>query len=133
MLVFQRTASFPRGHKLKDLYKKLPIDVRESLRTRYDECVARPGRPLALRYQLNMHPAPERFEKLVESISQGDSFEIALQSASPMFEKLRYLFEEVADGFTENIDFSWLIYIVDALRTEILSHGDGHVKISMEW
>jgi hypothetical protein len=132
VLVFQRTGSYPRGHELKKIVRKIPPQTLSSLKRHYDECVQRPGRPIKLTYKINpdnQRVSPQPFLP-DPHYPPGDSFEQAIIGASPLFEKLRYLHEEIAVGFCIDIDFSWLFYLLDATRSEILSFQDGEVKIN---
>lgn len=131
---FQRTGIYPQGHSLMELVEKLPNDARRSLKNRYEECVARTPKLLHLRYELFVNEPPpmppaNEHNRPPENWP-GHTFEEAIALASPLFVKLRYLYEEVTVGFSANVDFSWLIFLVDALGTEVLSYQDGPMKIT---
>jgi hypothetical protein len=134
VLIFQRTGTYPRGHQLTKLVRKMPPDTLVSLTRRYNDCVERPGRPLKLTYKIDVNRVsdPAAFVLLDGSGPLGDDFEKAIAGASPLFEQLRYLHEEVTCGFSTDIDFSWLLYLLDAIRSEVLQFQDGEVKITVE-
>jgi hypothetical protein len=132
VLVFQRTGNYPRGHKLAQLIQCLPSSAHRSLKKNYKRCMDRPGRPLKLTYQINRYKVANMQEltPLGDGGSLGDHFEMAVAKASPLFAELRYLFEKVEIGFKADIDFSWLLYLLDAIRTEVFEYKQGEVTLT---
>jgi hypothetical protein len=130
VLVFQRTGKYPRGHELKKMIRKLPADCLTSLERRYSKCVERPGRPLKITFRIGSDTTSNSsWNGLTDQDGLlGDDFETAVKNASPLFDELRYLFENVTEGFSADIDFSWLLYLLDAIRWEVLDFKEGEIQ-----
>lgn len=135
VLAYQRTGEYPRGHDLTSLIEKVPEDVRRKIKSGYEGRVARNVNVLKFEYKFAVNSTEPTPPAVFQGPTPpddwpGHTFEEAIALASPLFIKLRYLYEEVTDGFIAVIDFRWLIYLVDALQVEIYTYTDGNVKIT---
>lgn len=138
ILGFQRNGKYPRRvHDFLALVENLPPQVRTEVKARYEQQVANKINLLKFRYEFAVHSSPP--EPISPEVIQGPVppddweghvFEEAIALASPLFVKLRYLHEKMTDGFTTEIDFRWLIFLVDALQMTIYSYKDGNLKIT---
>jgi hypothetical protein len=125
-LAFQCTGTYSGGHMLRDLADKLPFDVRKKIALKYQEQVKQKTNLLKLSYHFSMRETDESrsapaAKNIKSSLDQwpGCTFDEAIELASPLFVKLRYLYEEVTDGFTADVDFRWLIFLLEAVRSQI--------------
>lgn len=110
---FQATGRYPKGHDLAALMRLLPADQTQFLNAAYDKYVTENERILSFRVQL-LPPgtaAPSEVEENRVPMTLDD----ALSQAAPLFVKLRYLYEEVTQGFDSTIDFRCLLPLVNGL------------------
>ncbi len=129
-LAFQRLGTFTRGHVLEELIDHLPSDVQAAVRQNYEDQVSNKLNFLHLRFELSTSHTKSPTENSASPglvIDHGDewpgrTFDEAIRLASPLFVKLRYFHEDARNGFVSEIDFRWLFYLLDAVRTEI--HAD---------
>lgn len=117
VLHFQRSGVYPRGHDLAVLINGFPEELQASLEARYNEIVDKKPNILSLRYEMFEGEGAPPSSELIPRVA--DRFEEAIALASPLFVKLRYLYEEVTPGFCADIDFRWLIFLIEACRLEI--------------
>lgn len=132
-LSFQRTGTYPYGHDLNALVRALPESARDGLKKRYEGFVEQKRNLLKIKVEMLGHSPPEPPPSIpigTDTRWAGDTFEQAIKIASPLFKKLRYLYEEVTVGFASEVDFLVLLFIVDALRLEISQYKDGDAKIT---
>jgi hypothetical protein len=137
-LTFQITGAYSEGHLLHELVEKLPNDAREKIAFKYKEQVDQNINLLKLNFYFVVHGdkdqailAPARCVE--HSLDQwpGHMFDEAIELASPLFVKLRYLYEDVADGFTAEVDFRWLIFLLEAIRCQLHENAIARSKSGM--
>ena len=134
-LVFQRTGGYPSGHDLSDLVNRLPTQTRATLGERHETLKARDQSFLRVRIKLSdrsPEDAPDRSDSGVSAPPKDGDFESFVRRASPMFVRLRYVYEKATCGFSEEVDFQCLILLIENLRAEICSMKDGTLTLKLD-
>lgn len=111
--IFQRSRRYPKGHDLSALVKLLSDDDLTFLRTIYSSIFEKNENLLAFTVELLPAGAPPPSGAMPRAPRM--TFDEAVSVASPLFVKLRYVYENAAVGFDATVDFRCLLPLVNSL------------------
>lgn len=130
---FQTTGAYPKGHDLLALVKLLSDDEIKFLRAAFTKLLEENENILSVKIELLPEGAPPASGPLPRQATL--TFDEAVSIASPLFVKLRYVYENAAVGFDATVDFRCLLPLVNSLLALVemrrgggswtLSFGDG--------
>jgi hypothetical protein len=140
-LALQVVGTYSTGHNLEELEEKLPVETLKSVNKKYEDQARKITNMLTLAVNMSFSDVPLPTQELVpkQELTKHENCGLALEEAialaSPLFVKLRYLYEEVTDGFTAEIDFGRLICLLEAIKSEIYDNASKatelHFKFSL--
>jgi hypothetical protein len=126
VLSFQFTGTYSEGHDLAMLVDALPNAVVKKITDRYEmqvnEKINRLKINVIFTISVNGTPTSQNpYTPIPHSLDEwpGHTFEEAISLAAPLFVKLRYLYENIADELITEIDFRWLTFLLAAIRSQL--------------
>jgi HEPN domain-containing protein len=138
-LTLQVVGTYSIGHNLKGLIEKLPSETLKSVNGKYEDQVKKAKNMLTLTINMIFSDVPLSKPKfapekaLKKNETSGRALEEAIALASPLFVKLRYLYEEVTDEFTAEIDFGRIICLLEAIKSEIYDNASKATKLHFKF
>lgn len=126
---FQLSGKYPRGHDISKLGRDFPEVALQTLRKNYDELYADPK--ISKGTELRLASGIGRVSDWPDA--QFETYDAAIQYIGRMYERWRYIYEELQDDFNICVAFAPLYFTTKAVHRAIREYkGNTVVKLDHE-
>lgn len=123
---FQLSGKFPRGHDISKLGSDFPEDALQTLRKNYEELYADPN--ISKGVELRLASGIGRVSDWPDA--QFETYDAAIQYIGRMYERWRYIYEELQEDFNICVAFAPLYFTTKAVHRAIREYkGNAVVRL----